>query len=156
MPRHSKKLPSHVGTKLLVNTTKSVAVRDRRIHLLVLGNLKILNSIKRLWFWNWTTSSNPKSHSPFVPPLNTDIVFRTITLAHVPKITPAPTPMFVKSVQVNTGANSAQDSNKINLSKPKITVQMPLSPPLQLESNISTPIKHSLLTSYLEGYDQTF
>ena len=32
---------------------------------------------------------------------------------------------------------------------------MPLSPPLQLESNISTPIKHSLLTSYLEGYDQT-
>ena len=90
-----------------------------------------------------------------MPPLNTDIVFRTITLAHVPKITPAPTPMFVKSVQVNTGANSAQDSNKINLSKPKITVQMPLSPPLQLESNISTPIKHSILTSYLEGYDNT-
>ena len=32
---------------------------------------------------------------------------------------------------------------------------MPLSPPLHLESNISTPIKHSILTSYLEGYDQT-
>ena len=32
---------------------------------------------------------------------------------------------------------------------------MPLSPPLQLESNISTPIKHSILTSYLEGYDNT-
>ena len=30
---------------------------------------------------------------------------------------------------------------------------MPLSPPFQLESNISTPI--NILTSYLEGYDQT-
>ena len=89
-----------------------------------------------------------------MPPLNTDIVFRTITLAHVPKITPSPTPMFVKSVHFNIGTNFAEE-DKINLSKPKITVQMPLSPPLQLESNISTPIKHSLLTSYLEGYDQT-
>ena len=68
--------------------------------------------MKRLWFWDWTTSSNSKRHSPFVPPLNTDIVFRTITLAHVPKITPAPTPMFVKSVQVNIGANFAKDKSK--------------------------------------------
>ena len=89
-----------------------------------------------------------------MPPLNTDTVFRTITLAHVPKITPSPTPMFVKSVHFNIGTNFAEE-DKINLSKPKITVQMPLSPPLQLESNISTPIKHSILTRYLEGYDNT-
>ena len=132
MRRQSKKLPSHVGTKLVFNTTKSFAFGDRRIHLLVLGNLKILNSIKRLWFWDWTTSLNPKSHSCFVPPLNTDIVFRTITMAHVQKVTPAPTPMFLKSVQVNTGANSDQDSNKINPNKPKITVHQSINQLLHL------------------------
>ena len=44
-----QKLPSHVGTKLLFNRTKSFVVGDKRIHLLVLGNLKILNCFSNLF-----------------------------------------------------------------------------------------------------------
>ena len=44
-----QKLPSHVGTKLLFNRTKSFVVGDKRIHLLVLGNLKILNCFSTLF-----------------------------------------------------------------------------------------------------------
>ena len=44
-----QKLSSHVGTKLLFNRTKSFVVGDKRIHLLVLGNLKILNCFSNLF-----------------------------------------------------------------------------------------------------------
>ena len=73
-----------------------------------------------------------KKPQPFRAPLKHRYCFSSITMAHVPKVTPAPTPMFLKSVQVNTGANSDQDSNKINPNKPKITVHQSINQLLHL------------------------